>query len=157
MIKTFIGCMCYVYCVCIHCCILHCSTKCFLFTSIHLATGWTVQRARFSSPAQTGHGAHPMGTGSLARGQRGPGVALTTKPPPPPHLAPKLSNSIAITLFPLWDFKACSRVNFPHSLHSNVWMEIWTWELFDTYLLALQHHPPPIFDTMESLYLKDCC
>jgi len=62
-----------------------------------LATGWTVRGsnpgggARFSSPVQTGPGAHTdsytMGTGSFPRGGGGrPGRGVDN----PPHTAPKL-------------------------------------------------------------------
>jgi len=73
--------------------------------------------ARFSSPVQTGPGAHPasctMGTGSFPGVKSGRGVTLT----PHPLLVPQ-SWSRAIHLLPPWavqpvqSFSACTRVHF---------------------------------------------
>jgi hypothetical protein len=58
--------------------------------------------ARFSSPVQTGTGAHPasctMGTGSFPGVKSGPGVTLT----PHPLLVPWSWKSRTIPLLPLW-------------------------------------------------------
>ena len=66
--------------------------------------------AIFSAPVQTGPGAHPasytMGTGSLP-GVKWPGCGVDHQP----HLAPRLKSG-AVTLFLLWSFVDCSRVNF---------------------------------------------
>ena len=66
--------------------------------------------ARFSTPVQTGPGAHPapytMGTRSFLE-VKWPGLGVDH----PPHLASRLK-SRAIHLLPLWAFVACSRVNF---------------------------------------------
>jgi len=58
--------------------------------------------ARFSTPVQTGPGAHPssctMGTGSFPGVKSGRDVTLTTQP----LLVPRSRKSIAIPLLPLW-------------------------------------------------------
>ena len=67
---------------------------------------------RFSTPVQTGPGAHPasctMGTGSLPGVKSDRGVTLT------PHLllVPWSWKSRAIPLLPFWFFVVCSRENF---------------------------------------------
>jgi len=67
--------------------------------------------ARFSTPVQTGPGAHQayytMGTWSFPEVKR-PGRGVDH----PPHLVPRLRKSRAIPLLPLWAFVACSRLNF---------------------------------------------
>jgi len=81
--------------------------------------------ARFSTPVQTGPGAHPasckMGTGSFLGVKSGQGVTLT----PHPLLVSWSRNSRAILLLPLWavrpvqSLSACTRVHctfFHHSL-----------------------------------------
>jgi len=74
--------------------------------------------ARFSSPVQTGPGAHTssckMGTGSFLGVKSGLGVTLT----PHPLLVPWLWKSRAIALLALWAIRpvqslsACTRVHF---------------------------------------------
>jgi len=74
--------------------------------------------ARFSTPVQTGPGAHPascaMGTGSFPGVKSGRGVTLT----PHPLLVPWSRKSRAIALLPLWavrpvqSLSACTRVHF---------------------------------------------
>ena len=80
--------------------------------------------ARFSTPVQTGPGAHPasctMGTGSLPGVKSGRGVTLT----PYPLLVPWSRKSIAIPLLPLWavrpvqSLSACTRVHFTFFYHA---------------------------------------
>ena len=74
--------------------------------------------ARFSTPVQTGPGAHPasctMGTGSFPGVKSGRGVTLTSHP----LLVPWLRKGRAISLLPLWavrpvqSLSACTRVHF---------------------------------------------
>ena len=76
--------------------------------------------ARFSSPVQTGPGAHPAscktGTGSFPGAKSGQDVTLTPHPP----LVPWSRKSRAIPLFPLWGggvrpvqtLSVCTRVHF---------------------------------------------
>ena len=74
--------------------------------------------ARFSSPVQTGPGAHPasctMGTGSFPGVKNGRGVALT----PHPLLVPWARKGRAIPLLSQWTVRlvqslsACTRVHF---------------------------------------------
>jgi len=65
--------------------------------------------AKFSAPAHTGPGAHPvsckMGTRSIP-GVKRPGHGV------PPHLAPRLKKEQSYTSTPPLPFVACSRVNF---------------------------------------------
>ena len=74
--------------------------------------------ARFSTPVQTGPGAHPascrMGTGSFPQVKSGQGVTLT----PNPFLVPWSRKSRAVPLLSLWaiwpvqSLSACTRVHF---------------------------------------------
>ena len=83
------------------------------------------QVARFSSPVQTGPGAHPasymIGKGSFP-GVKRPGHGVDH----PPHLASRLKKTRSITLLPLWVFVACSRVRFKGTicLRENVYLRI---------------------------------
>ena len=75
-------------------------------------------RARFSTPVQTGPGAHPasctMGTGSFPGVKSGRGVTLN----PHPLLMPWSTKSRSIPLLPLWALRpvqslsACTTVHF---------------------------------------------
>ena len=82
-----------------------------------LATCWMVRgsnpsrEARFSTPVQTGPGAHPasytMGTGSfLGVKRQGRGFDH------PSHLAPRLKEEWSAILLHVWTFVACCRVKF---------------------------------------------
>ena len=74
--------------------------------------------ARFSSPVQTGSGAHPasctMGTGSFPGVKSGRGMTLI----PHPLLVPRSRKGRAIPLLPPWaerpvqSLSACTRVHF---------------------------------------------
>ena len=68
--------------------------------------------ARFSSPVQTGPGAHPtsckMGSGSFP-GVKRPGRGADH---PPPSKCRGWRKSRAVHLLPLWAFVACSKENF---------------------------------------------
>ena len=76
------------------------------------------QKARFSTPVQTGPGAHPasctMGTGSFLGVKSGWGVTLTSHP----LLLPWSKKGTAIALLTLWavrpvqSLSACTRVHF---------------------------------------------
>jgi len=78
--------------------------------------------ARFSTPVQTGPGAHlascTMGTGSFPGVKSGRGVTLT----PHPLLVPWSRKSRAIPLLPLWavrpvqSLSVCTRVHFTFTL-----------------------------------------
>ena len=67
--------------------------------------------ARFSAPVQTGPESHlasnTMSNGSFP-GEKRPGRGVNH----PPHLAPRLNKSTAISLLRLWAFVACYKVNF---------------------------------------------
>ena len=70
--------------------------------------------ATFSTPVQTGSGAHPasytMDTGSF------PGVKAAGAL----RLTPRLKKNSAIPLFPLWAFVPCSRVTFTFTFLHNM-------------------------------------
>ena len=78
---------------------------------------------RFSTPVQTGPGAHPasctMGTGSFPGVKSGQGVTLT----PHPFLLPWSRKSRPIPLLPLWavrpvqSLSACTRLHFTFTLY----------------------------------------
>jgi hypothetical protein len=83
--------------------------------------------ARFSSPVQTGPGAHPasctMGNGSFPWVKNGRGLTLT----PHPFLVLWSWKSKAITLLPLWtvgsaqSLSSCTRVHFTPTSCSLLW------------------------------------
>ena len=95
-------------------------------TSVGIATGYQLNGpriefrwgARFSSPVQTGPGAHPasctMGTGTFPGVKSGRGVTLTNHS----VLMPWLKKGRAIPLLPLWTVRpvqslsACTGVHF---------------------------------------------
>jgi len=97
-------------------------------SAVGIATGYGLYGdripvgARFSTPVQTGPGAHPasytMGTGSFPGAKRGRGVRLT----PHPLLVPWSRKSRAIPLLPLWAVRpvqclsACTRVHFTFTI-----------------------------------------
>ena len=83
--------------------------------------------ARFSATVQTGPGTHPasytMGTGFFS-GVKRPGRGVDH----PPHLAPRLKKSRAITPLPLWAFVACYRVNFTFTFTKIFKFQVPYWE-----------------------------
>ena len=99
-------------------------------SSFGIATGYRLDGprivswwgARFSTPDQTGLGAHSasctMGTGSFPRVKIGRGMTLT----PHPLLVPWSRKGRAIPLLPLWAIRpvqslsACTRVHFTYLL-----------------------------------------
>jgi hypothetical protein len=82
-------------------------------SSVSIATGYGLDGPgiEFSTPDKTGPGVRPasytMCTGSFP-GVKRPGRGVDH----PPHLALRLNKEYSIPLLPLWNFVACSRVNF---------------------------------------------